>query len=103
MMIDDEQVRRTCIDEVKAMFDYLAIPAKQVSGMGMIKNQSKLNVNVSGTGRFFKRLQHKQCDLKKLYNFGFLEEVWERLVSPRPPLKGKKVLTSCQKMGSTIG
>ena len=67
------------------IFDSLAIPAKQVSGM--IKNQSKLNVNVSGVGRFFKRLQHKQCGLKKLYNFGFLEEGWERLVSPRPPLK----------------
>ena len=40
--------------------------------MGMIKNQSKLNVNVSGIGRFSKRLQHKQCGLKKLYNFGFL-------------------------------
>ena len=40
--------------------------------MRMIKNQSKLNVNVSGIGRFFKRLQHKQCGLKKLYNFGFL-------------------------------
>jgi hypothetical protein len=79
------------------IFDFLAIPAKQVSGMGMIKNQSKLNVNVSGIGCFFKRLQHKQCGLKKLCIFGFLEEVWERLVSPRPPLKGKKVLTSCQK------
>ena len=74
------------------IFDSLAIPAKLVSGMGMIKNQSKLNVNVnvSGIGRFFKRLQHKQCGLKKLYNFGFLEEAWERLVSPRPPLKEKK-------------
>ena len=86
-MVDGQQVRRTCIDEVKGIFDFLAIPAKQVSGMGMIKNQSKLNVNVSGIGRFFKRLQHKQCGLKKLYNFGFLEEVWERLVFPRPPLK----------------
>ena len=38
----------------------------------MIKNQSKLNVNVSGIGRFFKRLQHKQCGLKKLCIFGFL-------------------------------
>lgn len=36
----------------------------------MIKNQSKLNV--SGIGRFFKRLQHKQCGLKKLCIFGFL-------------------------------
>ncbi|MBP5526805.1 MAG: hypothetical protein J6Y11_14585 [Paludibacteraceae bacterium] len=40
--------------------------------MGIIKNQSKLNVNVSGIGRFFKRLQHKQCGLKKLCIFGFL-------------------------------
>ena len=39
-----------------AIFDSLAIPAKQVSESGMIKNQSKLNVNVSGIGRFFKRL-----------------------------------------------
>ena len=28
------QVRRTCIDEVNAIFDFLAIPAKQVSGVG---------------------------------------------------------------------
>jgi hypothetical protein len=34
------QVRRTCIDEVNAIFDFLAITAKQVSGRGMIKNQS---------------------------------------------------------------
>ena len=54
------------------IFDFLAITAKQVSGRGMIKNQSKLNVNVSGIGCFFKRLQHKQYGLKKLYNFGFL-------------------------------
>ena len=67
-----QQVRRTCIDEVNAIFDFLAIPAKQVSGMGMIKNQSQLNVNVSGIGCFFKRLQHKQCGLKKLCIFGFL-------------------------------
>ena len=46
------------------IFDFLAIPAKQVSGMGIIKNQSKLNVNVSGIGCFFKRLQHKQRCLK---------------------------------------
>ena len=52
------------------IFDFLAIPTKQVSGMGMIKNQSQLNV--SGIGRFFKRLQHKQCGLKKLCIFGFL-------------------------------
>ena len=70
------------------IFDFLAIPAKQVSWM--IKNQSKLNVNVSGIGRFFKRLQHKQCGLKKLCIFGFLEEAWERLASPKPPLKEKK-------------
>ena len=54
------------------IFDSLAIPAKQVSGRGMIKIQSKLNVNVSGIGRFFKRLQYKQCGLKKLCIFGFL-------------------------------
>ncbi|MCR5248527.1 MAG: hypothetical protein K6E14_12185, partial [Paludibacteraceae bacterium] len=45
---------------------------------------------------------HKQCGLKKICIFGFLEEAWERLASPKPPLKEKKVLTSCQKMGSTI-
>lgn len=28
------QVRRTCIDEVKTIFDFLAIPAKQVSESG---------------------------------------------------------------------
>ncbi len=40
--------------------------------------------------------------LKKICIFGFLEEAWERLASPKPPLKEKKVLTSCQKMWSTI-
>ena len=54
-MIDDRQVRRTGIDEVNGIFNFLAIPAKLVSGMGMIKNQSKLNVNVSGTGCFFQK------------------------------------------------
>ena len=29
------QVRRTYIDEVNARFDFLAIPMKQVSGMGI--------------------------------------------------------------------
>lgn len=28
------QVRRTCIDEVNAIFDFLAIPTKQVSESG---------------------------------------------------------------------
>ncbi len=32
-----QQVRRTCIDEVKAIFDSLAIPAKQVSESGIEK------------------------------------------------------------------
>ena len=40
--------------------------------------------------------------LKKIMYFWILEEAWERLASPKPPLMKKKVLTSCKKMGSTI-
>jgi hypothetical protein len=40
--------------------------------------------------------------LKKIMYFWILEEALERLASPKPPLMKKKVLTSCQKMGSTI-
>jgi len=37
------QVRRICIDEVNSIFDFLAIPAKQVSESGIEIEKIKMN------------------------------------------------------------